>query len=138
MKPRPEDSNVYTVPIEGTDLVIRMWEGGMDAYSQFCLDFFGIRQKIAVNLPPGYAIHSAAANMPGVFAMGGALPSWEKAFGYTADKIPPGEEKWSVPAGAYLSVFRDGRELVTFAVPLTQAHNNMMARIVQPTFGYGR
>ena len=40
LKPRPDDTNVYTVPIGGTDLVVRMWEGGMDAYSQFCLDFF--------------------------------------------------------------------------------------------------
>ena len=40
MKPRPDDTNVYTVRIGCTDLVVRMWEGGMDAYSQFCLDFF--------------------------------------------------------------------------------------------------
>ena len=138
LKPRPDDTNVYTVPIGGTDLVVRMWEGGMDAYSQFCLDFFDTRQQTPVNLPPGYAIHPASANMPGVFSMAGALSSWEKAFGYTADKIPAGEEKWSVPAGTYLSVVRDGRELVTFAVPQTQMHRNLMSRVVQPTLGYGR
>ncbi|RPD72896.1 hypothetical protein L226DRAFT_614473 [Lentinus tigrinus ALCF2SS1-7] len=171
VKPRPDDTNVYTVPINGTDLAIRMWEGGMDFYSQFCLDFFDTRQRIAVNCPQGFSIHPAASSMPdvsnmrgvtvmpnvfsmpgavmpgasympgtfstpGTFSMRGALPSWEKAFGM--NNIPPGHEKWSVPAGSHLSVVKDGRALVTFAVPLTQGQRNMMAGVVQPTLGYGR
>ncbi|TFK84129.1 hypothetical protein K466DRAFT_497173 [Polyporus arcularius HHB13444] len=136
MKPRPDDDNVYTVPIQGTDLIIRMWEGGMAAYSHFCLDFFDTRQQTPVNLPRGYAICPASANMPGVFTRDSPLPSWERAYGYTPANIPPGEEKWSVPAGSYLSVFKGRHELVTFAVPQTQAHQDMMARIVQPTRRY--
>ncbi|RPD58330.1 hypothetical protein L226DRAFT_614443 [Lentinus tigrinus ALCF2SS1-7] len=140
VKPRSDDTNVYT----------------------FCLDFFDTRQRIAVNCPQGFSIHPAASSMPdvsnvpgvtimpgashmpgtfstpGVFSMRGALPSWEQAFDYTAGDILPGQEKWSVPAGSHLSVVKDGRALVTFAVPLTRAQQNMMAGVVQPTLGYGR
>ena len=151
LKPRPGDNNVYTVDIPGTDLIIRMWEGGMDYYSLCYLDFFDTRRQVSVNLPRGFSLHPAghspmpgAAGMPGafylpaVYSKKGAMPSWEEAFGFTRDQIPPGEEKWTAPAGSHVSVVKDGRALVTFAVPLSQAQRNMMPTVVQPTLGYRR
>ena len=113
-----------------------MWEGGMDYYSLCYLDFFDTRKNVSVNLPPGYAIYPASAGgmYPVVPPAGVTLESFEKAYGYTADQIPAGEERWGVQAGSYLSIVKDGRELVAFAVPLPQG---TAARIVQPTLGYG-
>ncbi|KAI0715903.1 hypothetical protein C8T65DRAFT_738340 [Cerioporus squamosus] len=38
MNPTP-DENTWTVPIPKSDRVVRIWDGGMGPYGQFCLDF---------------------------------------------------------------------------------------------------
>ncbi|KAI0765366.1 hypothetical protein C8Q74DRAFT_1371181 [Fomes fomentarius] len=105
MKPKPDEA-VYSLPIANTNLAIRIWEGGMRENNQYCLDFFDTRRRTAVNLPPNYSLWPSVSNMPGAFTMGGPLPSWEKALGYAPDAIPAGEEKWSVPAGSYITLKR--------------------------------
>ena len=40
--------------------------------------------------------------------MGGQLGSWENAFGVRGEQIPPGEEKWSIPEGSYVTLKRHG------------------------------
>ena len=125
---------MFTVPIPNTDLVIRMWDGGMQAYDQFCLDFYDHRRDVAVNLPRGFSLWSSPANMQGVFGMGGQLASWETAMGMSAADILPGQEKWSVPEGSFVVVRRDDRpnEDFTFAVPRRQPPP---VAIAQPVFG---
>ncbi|KAI0336573.1 hypothetical protein GY45DRAFT_1315975 [Cubamyces sp. BRFM 1775] len=138
-KPAVDDPNVYTVRIPGTDLAIRMWDGGMDLYGQFCLDFFDVRRKVAVNLPKGYALWPAGTNAPGVFMMpmDGPLPSWEACYGYKPEAIPAGEEKWSVVAGSYITLQRSNRpeDNFTFAVPMRQVPTYQCRPIAQPVRG---
>ncbi len=139
VKPDINDSNIHTVVLND-DLVIRIWDGGMEEFGQFCLDFVHRKTRTPVNLPPGYAICSGRANMPGVFMSGaftsrGTLPSMEQCYGYTPDKIPPGAEKWAVPAGAYITVAKNGTEVVTFKVPVREHHRNLMQQVVQPVRG---
>ncbi len=139
LKPDINDSNVHTV-ILNEELVIRIWDGGMEEFGQFCLDFVDRKTRTPVNLPPGYAICSGRANMPGVFMPGaftsrGTLPSMEQCYGYTPDKIPPGAEKWAVPAGAYITVAKNGQEVVTFKVPVREYHRNLIQQVVQPVRG---
>lgn len=126
--------NVHTVNINDA-LLIRMWDGGMEEFDQFCLDFVDRQTLAPVNLPPGYSIYPASANMPGVFMSGGPLPSIEQSYGYTPDRIPEGAEKWAVPAGAYLTIVRNGVEVLTFKVPVRQRHSMLLRQVVEPVCG---
>ena len=125
---------MFTVPIPNTDLVIRMWDGGMEHYGQYCLDFYNTRRDTALNLPQDFSLWPAGANMAGSYMMHGPLPSWEAAMGYSPDRIPAGEEKWSVPAGSYITLKRSARpqDDFTFAIPVRQLYAQT---IVQPTRG---
>ena len=134
MKPSIDDTNIHTVIINDA-LLVRMWDGGMEHFGQCCLDFVDRRTRAAVNLPPGYSIYPAVANLPGVFMSGGPLPSLEQSYGYTPDRIPAGAEKWVVPAGAYLTIVRDGTGIVTFKVPIGQHHRMLMEQVVEPVRG---
>ncbi|KAI0753302.1 hypothetical protein C8Q80DRAFT_1267713 [Daedaleopsis nitida] len=102
MKPRPDDTDVHMVRIEGTDLVIRMWEGAMNPYTQFSPDFFDTRQQLPVNLPPGYSIH------PG-------LPMCREL------------SSWDLTATPQMTSRQDGRAVATFIVPFPQSFNDMFA-----------
>ncbi|KAI0760727.1 hypothetical protein C8Q74DRAFT_250929 [Fomes fomentarius] len=139
VKPDINDNDIHTV-ILNDEFVIRIWDGGMEEFGQFCLDFVDRKTRTPVNLPPGYGIGSARANMPGVFMPGaftsrGQLPSMEQCYGYTPDKIPPGAEKWAVPAGAYITITKNGTEVVTFKVPVREYHRNLVQQVVQPVRG---
>ena len=130
---------MFTVPIPNTDLVIRMWDGGMEHYGQYCLDFYDTRRDTAVNLPQDFSLWPAGANMPGSFMMmmQGPLPSWETAIGSSTDRIPAGEEKWSVPAGSCITLKRSARpqDDFTFAVPVRQLYTQQFQTIAQPIRG---
>ncbi|KAI0710351.1 hypothetical protein C8T65DRAFT_777908, partial [Cerioporus squamosus] len=133
MKPQPGDPNVYHVHIPDSALAIRMWEGGMGPYGQFCLDFYDVERKASVNLPRGYSLHPAAVpsvatgpgypppgfpmalNPPTFAPMAGPLRSWERNMGMRT--IPEGEEKWMVPEGMYVTLKRDGLPDMTFQTP---------------------
>ncbi|KAI0748863.1 hypothetical protein C8Q74DRAFT_1311088 [Fomes fomentarius] len=131
-KPQPGERNFYSVRVPDSELAIRMWDGGMGTYRQFCLDFYDTRARTAVNLPQGYALWPAAANPPGVFMIGGPLRSWENAYGLEGATIPAGEEKWSVPEGAFITLVRVGAPDFTFAVPV---RNQYAAGVVHAEYG---
>ncbi|KAH9911836.1 uncharacterized protein B0H18DRAFT_1088856 [Fomitopsis serialis] len=132
-KPQPDDRNVYIVSIPNSDLVIRIWDGGMSGYRAFCLDFFDTRRRTPVNLPPGFSLWPSVANAPSVFTMGGRLSSWENAFGKRGRQIPLGTEKWSVPEGSYITLKRRNHPEFTFAIPVRQTQYH--EAIVQPVLG---
>ena len=137
LKPQPGDQNLFTVRIPDSPYMIRMWDGGMDFYSQYCLDFYDSNRQVPVNLPKGYSLWPAAANLPGVFTVAGPLVSWETAWGLAPGSFPEGEEKWSVPEGVYITLKRadhPGQDF-TFAVPRRQQAN--AGAIAQPVRGYG-
>lgn len=131
MKPLPDDPHVYSVPIPDSPFVIRMWDGGMETYRQFCLDFFSMITLTPVNLPSGYslclatvnmdvntpgappAFYPMAANMPGMFTV--PIASWEQSMG--TQSINPGAEKWSVPEGTYVILMHLGHPDLAFHVP---------------------
>ncbi|KAM5538593.1 hypothetical protein V8D89_007622 [Ganoderma adspersum] len=133
----PSDPNVYSVRIPNSPYVIRMWDGGMDYWGQFCLDFFDVERRVPVNLPAGHGLYGAGETSlpPGV---GGDHPlpdhlvranvrpaesypigSWERNMGIA--RIPDGEEKWSLPEGTRLTLQREGHPPLTFQVPTRQA-----------------
>ncbi|RPD76003.1 hypothetical protein L226DRAFT_534063 [Lentinus tigrinus ALCF2SS1-7] len=146
-KPKQDDQNVYNLRIPNSDLAIRMWEGGMGPYGQFCVDFYDVKRKVSVNLPPGHSLHPATVSAPASFAhygfaspvrhttmypppgfpmamnapgfqMAGQLRSWERNMGMR--EIPDGEEKWMIPQGAYITLKRDGHPDVVFQIPTLQ------------------
>ncbi|KAL1943762.1 hypothetical protein VTO73DRAFT_4207 [Trametes versicolor] len=132
-KPRAGDG-VYTVDIPHSDLAIRMWDGGMEMYRQFCLDFFDTRARRPVNMPRGFELWPSAANAPGVYTMAGPLGSLERGFGLSAREVPQGEEKFCVLEGSCVTLVRRDRpqEPFTFAVPARQ--REVPAGIAQPRF----
>ncbi|TBU41287.1 hypothetical protein BD309DRAFT_898384 [Dichomitus squalens] len=136
MKPLPGDSSLFTVRIPNSCYLIRMWDGGMDRFAQYCLDLYDSHRQVPVNLPKGYSLWPAAANIPGAFTVAGPLASWETDMGFAPGSFPEGEEKWSVPEGVYITVKRADRpgEDFTFAVPRRQ-HADLGA-IAQPVRGY--
>ncbi len=74
MKPKSGDQHVYNIRIPNSDLAIRMWEGGMGPYGQFCLDFYDVERKVSVNLPQGHSLHPATVPAPGGFGQGFVPP----------------------------------------------------------------
>lgn len=133
MKPRAGDG-VYTVDIPHSHLAIRMWDGGMEVYRQFCLDFFDTRARRPVNMPRGFELWPSAANVPGVYTMAGPLGSLEKGFGMKPGEVPQGEERFCVLEGSCVTLVRGDRprEPFAFAVPVRQ--REVPAEIAQPRF----
>ncbi|TFY78200.1 hypothetical protein EWM64_g5816 [Hericium alpestre] len=129
-KPRPDDKNYYALAVPNSNYIIRIWDGGMTTYSQFCLDFFDTSLNSPVNLPQGYTLWPAPNQRMPVYMMHGPLVSWERAMGCT--DIPNGEEKWSVPEGLFIYIQRAQEEDFTFAVPSRTPA--MPATILQPTY----
>ncbi len=135
VKPEAGQQGVFHVRIPDSPLAIRMWEGGMGPYGQFCFDFYDTERDVSVNLPQGYSLHPAAVPAPlglgpgypppgfpmalnAPASMAGSLRSWERNMGMR--EIPEGEEKWMVPQGAYITLRRDGHEDVIFQIPTQQ------------------
>lgn len=133
MKPRVGDG-VYTVDIPHSDLAIRMWDGGMEAYRQFCLDFFDTRARRPVNMPRGFELWPSPANMPGVYTMAGPLGSLERGFGMKPGEVPQGEERFCVLEGSYVTLVRRDRPLEPFAFAVPVRRREVPAGIAQPRF----
>ncbi|EJF62493.1 hypothetical protein BD309DRAFT_996356 [Dichomitus squalens] len=130
VKPQSDDKTFF-VRIPDSEYAIRMWDGGMDFYRQFCLDFYDTRRQIPVNLPEGFALWSSPSNVQGMYTMSGPLVSWERAM--DCKDFPDGEEKWSVPEGMHITLVRADRpETFTFMVPVRQS---AYAVPVQPQYG---
>ncbi|RPD68225.1 hypothetical protein L226DRAFT_517439 [Lentinus tigrinus ALCF2SS1-7] len=128
MKPKPTDP-VYSVQIPNSPLVFRIWEGGMDFYGHFCVDFYDPRRKVSVNLPRGtpctpQASPPASDTCPTL----SRLLSLERSMGM--DSFPEGEEKWMIPEGTYVTLRREGHPLFTFQMP-----NRRPQTIAQPRWG---
>jgi len=49
--------------------------------------------------------------------MGAEVRSWEVAWGISAEKIRPGQERFAVPEGAHLALVRPGKPLFFFVLP---------------------
>ncbi len=133
---RPTERTQYSsIPIPGSDLIIRFWDGGMAQYHQFCLDFYDVRRGTHVPPPAGWTLWPAVHNVPGTFTMGGPLSSWERGMG--VDPGPSGDEKWSVPEGAYITLVRGDRGgggNLTFMVPVRPAQRPADVLVARPGF----
>ncbi len=136
LQARPTERTEFSsIPIPNSDLVIRFWDGGMSQYRQFCLDFYDVRRGTHVPLPAGWELWPAVHNVPGTFTMSGPLMSWEQAMG--VDPGPSGDEKWSVPEGAYITLVRGDRgggENLTFVAPVRQAQRPANVLVPRPGF----
>ncbi|EPT00698.1 hypothetical protein FOMPIDRAFT_1121990, partial [Fomitopsis schrenkii] len=71
------DRNVCTVSVPDSDFVIRIWEGGMATYGQFCLDVYDTRRRTpaSVNVPRGFSLWSSVTTALGGSTMGRHLDS---------------------------------------------------------------
>ncbi|TFK83520.1 hypothetical protein K466DRAFT_589661 [Polyporus arcularius HHB13444] len=90
VKPKPGDQNVYNIRIPDSALAIRMWEGGMAPYGQFCLDFYDVDRKVSVNLPSGHSLHPATVPVP--------VPGGFQGQGF----VPPGPVRYTSMNGGPL------------------------------------
>ncbi|KIO11332.1 hypothetical protein M404DRAFT_995008, partial [Pisolithus tinctorius Marx 270] len=115
-KPLPHDKSVQYYPIRNSPLVIRIWDGGMEQYGQYCLDFFDPVNDIAVNAPDDYKIWHNPYH--GQFTYGEQLVSWEAAMHVT--KVPAGEEKYGVQEGSSLVLTRSNATPLSFQIPCRQ------------------
>ncbi|KAI6106085.1 hypothetical protein EDD16DRAFT_206823 [Pisolithus croceorrhizus] len=99
-KPKQGDTNFSVIPIPGTRLAIRIWDGGADAFRLYMMDFFDLDERTAINCPPGYSIYMVPT--PGTTDVSTNYPlySWETEFGNRPEDILPGEEKFCVPEGS--------------------------------------
>lgn len=131
MKPQPGDKTFF-VHIPNSDYAIRMWDGGMEPYCQFCLDFYDTRRDVPVNLPKGFTLWPAPSNPLGMYTMSGPLVSWDVAIG--GNNVPAGEEKWSVPQGMHITLVREDLpgQNFTFAVPV---RSFAPVHLAQPQYG---
>lgn len=106
----------------------------MREYDQFCFDFFDTKQRTAVNLPARYSLWPSVTNKPLTFTMSGPLLSWERAYGI--HHILPGEERWSFPAGAHVTIKRRSgallEEVITVAIP---SYAHVAHGVIQPRSG---
>jgi len=50
--------------------------------------------------------------------MGAEVRSWEVAWGISAEKIRPGQERFAVPEGSPLTLVRPGKPLFFFVLPI--------------------
>jgi hypothetical protein len=88
-KPKSDDNSVQYFKIPDLPVAIRIWSGGYEEDKNFCLDFFDIRDRTAVNTLDGYIISSV--QMPGVDNRWCRLRTVEDAFGLERHHLPPGE-----------------------------------------------
>ncbi|KAH7889162.1 hypothetical protein F5I97DRAFT_1842083 [Phlebopus sp. FC_14] len=98
-KPNKDDTNFEVNPIPDTRLAIRIWDGGMESYTQYFIDFFRLDKWIPVNAFDGYELHCVST--PGMMPMAaGRHHSSENTFGISSTEIKPGEEKFCLPEGS--------------------------------------
>lgn len=124
---RLDNANVYTIPINYTDLVIcgpyARWRygPGVAGLSQF----FSAHVRCASTGQPSSRLHipSCFGRYAGRVRRGWCPPIMGDSFRqHLREDLSRRPGRWSVRAGACLSVLKEDRELVTFVVPLTQAH----------------
>jgi len=128
-KPHPDAALLY-YRIPDSIIAIRMWDGGMEQYGLYCLDFFDIVKRTPVNTPNGYAI---SYYLPSV-SSSRELVSWEAAA--RMDPIPAGTEKYSAAEGSRLVLTRPGKMPYYFQIPRRPSvHGYGGVVFVQPQAG---
>ncbi|KAI6008746.1 hypothetical protein F5J12DRAFT_825301 [Pisolithus orientalis] len=104
--PAPPQS-IQHYPFPNSPLVIRIWDGGMAQYGQYCLDFFDLVNDIAVNAPDDYKIWHIP--YPGQLTYGEQLVSWEAAM--------HARRSTSVQEGSWLVLTRSNATPLGFQIP---------------------
>lgn len=112
-KPTADDTSVRYFTIPNSRLAIRIWSGGMERYKQYCLDFFDVDERVAVNAPDDFVIAYYSAS--GVVTPETRLMSWERA--WKIEQPRAGQEKYSVFEGARLMLIRPGNEPFYLQLP---------------------
>ncbi|EIM87170.1 uncharacterized protein STEHIDRAFT_168002 [Stereum hirsutum FP-91666 SS1] len=102
--------------IPDSDLSIRLWDGGLEAQGQYFLDFINTQSGLAQNSPHDWVLYSQYPDNGPFY--NDRLKSWEEAWGFSKEKILPGEEKFSIGQGAWCGLERPGvDEVFWFAIP---------------------
>ncbi|KAI6125798.1 hypothetical protein EV401DRAFT_1855410 [Pisolithus croceorrhizus] len=115
------DTNFSVIPIPGTRLAIRIWDGGAEANALYMMDFFNLDEQTAINRPPGYSVYMEPISGTGDVHENSPLKSWETEFGIRPEDILPGEEKFCLPEGSrWCLVHREAPKQPDFffAIPL--------------------
>ncbi|EIW75284.1 hypothetical protein CONPUDRAFT_159409 [Coniophora puteana RWD-64-598 SS2] len=110
--------SIQVIDLPGSEpLVIRLFDGDMESFGQFCLDFYNLETEAAVNTPSGWVINVEPE--PGSMTMlcGGAMSSWEQNHGMSRGQIPAGEERFSIVEGAVCHLERPGMDSFWFKIP---------------------
>ncbi|KIK64844.1 hypothetical protein GYMLUDRAFT_402827 [Collybiopsis luxurians FD-317 M1] len=128
MKPL-EGEPIQLIQIPDSKYSIRFWDGGLEAQGQYCLDFIDQTTNDAVNSPHNWAIYPSSHFVTLVPGGCSKIISWEEAWGFEKDEIPPGEERFSVMQGLRCTVERPGTELFWFEVPRMRASTNVTCAV---------
>lgn len=116
MKPVKGD-RVRVFDIPDSHLSIRLWDGGLEAQGQYCLDFIDTRSGLAENSPRGWILHPHYPQYG--LSTNEQLKSWEEAWKVSRENILPGEERFSIGQGAWCGLERPGvDEVFWFEVPV--------------------
>lgn len=96
LKPHHDQTtDIHRVDIDGTQLSIRFFNGGMEKQGAWLFDFFDFDRKRSVNSPPGWKVFitpQTPENKALMFT--GEVKSWEETHGIPKDQIKPGEERF--------------------------------------------
>ena len=117
-KPKPGDPTVQYYIVPDSPFNIRIWNGAMDQYGNFCLDLYDVQNSVAVNIPSDCSLIHVPH--PGVYTYGerGAkLVSWEESWGIKGQDVLPGFERFAVPEGARLMLVRPNHDPFYFQIP---------------------
>ncbi|EIW75278.1 hypothetical protein CONPUDRAFT_85524 [Coniophora puteana RWD-64-598 SS2] len=110
--------NLQAIDLPGSEpLVIRLFDGDMESFGQFCLDFYNVETKTAVNTPSGWVINVTPEAGSMAMLCSGALNSWERNHGMSQGQIPAGEERFSIVEGAVCQLERPGMDTLWFEIP---------------------
>ncbi|KIK57427.1 hypothetical protein GYMLUDRAFT_247064 [Collybiopsis luxurians FD-317 M1] len=117
-KPQKGDP-IHVIEIPGSKYSIRLWDGGLEAQGQYCLDFIDTCTGKAINSPDRWVLHAKAPN--GTLPYVAPLISWEEAWKVPKGEIPPGEERFSIMEGSMCGLERPECESFWFRVPNSES-----------------
>ncbi|KAE9388720.1 hypothetical protein BT96DRAFT_926913 [Gymnopus androsaceus JB14] len=112
LKPQSGDL-VQTIPVPDSEFAIRLFDNGLDAPGDCCLDFIDSLTSKARNSPEAWQL--LPANKLGVIPF--PILSREEVAGYTKANIPSGEERFDMKRASCYAIRRPNQPDFFFDIP---------------------
>lgn len=111
-KPLPDTPNVFVRPIPHSSYAFRLFPGALSR-REFCMDFVHAHSGQPVNSPFAFELWALSDGLH----PSQRIRPLECVWGYTQDKIAPGEEKFLLKDGMTCIIRRPGHKDLRFTVP---------------------